>query len=228
MTVTWQQYTILLPRKVKVLKRSINVLLFDWDGTLADSEQLGRAAFDKCFAELGVSFSNEIYERFYSPNWYRIYEALGLPRESWPRADQLWRYHYEQQTAKLINGAAETLLDLSRKGYRLGVVTSGNEDRVAHEIDDAALPQVFQVMVCAEHITHQKPHPEGLDIALRRLGCSAAQAAYVGDTPEDIQMGKRAGVLTIGVRSTYPSSFRLASCNPDLYLSSITELKDHF
>jgi len=52
-----------------------------------------------------------------------------------------------------------TLLDLSRKGYRLGVVTSGYEDRVAHEIDNATLPQVFEVMVCAEPITHQKPAP---------------------------------------------------------------------
>jgi HAD superfamily hydrolase (TIGR01549 family) len=208
--------------------RSIEVLLFDWDGTLADSERLGRAAFDKCFAELGVSFSNEIYDRFYSPNWYSIYAALGLPRATWPRADELWRYHYGQQTAKLVKGAAETLLDLHGKGYRLGIVTSANEDRVSYEIDDAAMARIFEVVVCAEHIAHRKPHPEGLDIALRRLNCSPAQAAYIGDTPEDIEMGKRGGVLTIGVLSTYPNSVRVQSCDPDLYLNSITELKDHF
>jgi len=210
------------------VNRSIEVLLFDWDGTLADSERLGRAAFDKCFAQLGVNFSNEIYDRFYSPNWYSIYEALGLPRETWPRADELWRYHYGQQTAKLVEGAAETLLYLHSKGYRLGIVTSANEDRVSCEIDDAALAWIFKVVVCAEHITHKKPHPEGLDIALRRLKCSPARAAFIGDTPEDIEMGKQAAVFTIGVRSTYPSSVRIQSYDPDLYLNTIAELKDHF
>jgi len=208
--------------------QAIKVLLFDWDGTLVDSEKLGRAAFDKSFAELGVHFSDEIYEASYSPNWYSIYEALGLPRERWQKADELWRRHYGEQTAKLVTGAADTLLVLHRKGYQLGVVTSGNEDRVAQEIAEASLSEIFEVTVCAEQITNKKPHPEGLEIALRRLDCAREHAAYVGDAPEDIQMGKQAGILTIGVRSNYPSSARLLDFQPDLYVDSIERLIDHF
>ena len=85
---------------------SISTLLFDWDGTLADSAHLGLAAFQKTFAELGVSFGLDIYEATYSPNWYTTYEALGLPKEKWPLADDVWRLRYEKETAQLIEEQA--------------------------------------------------------------------------------------------------------------------------
>jgi HAD superfamily hydrolase (TIGR01549 family) len=207
---------------------SVSTLLFDWDGTLVDSAHLGLAAFQETFAELGVNFRLDIYEDTYSPNWYTTYEALGLPKEKWPRADDLWRLHYEKQTARLIEGAADTLLALHRKGYRLGVVTSGNEGRVACEIKQSALANLFEVVICSEHIVNRKPHPEGLEIALARLSSKHEESAYVGDAPEDIQMGKRANLLTVGVRSNYPSSARLRVSAPDIYLESIMELSSHF
>jgi pyrophosphatase PpaX len=207
---------------------SITTLLFDWDGTLADSAQLGLAAFQKTFAELGVAFSPDIYAAAYSPNWYSTYEALGLPRDKWELADNLWRLHYGEEMAQLVEGAAETLLGLHRKGYRLGVVTSGHENRVCREIDQSALAEVFGVVVCNEHTTNRKPHPEGLEIALQQLNRRPEESAYAGDAPEDIEMGRTARVLTVGVRSTFPSSTRLLSSEPDIYLESITELSNHF
>jgi HAD superfamily hydrolase (TIGR01549 family) len=206
----------------------ITTLLFDWDGTLADSAGLGLSAFQKTFADLGVAFPLEVYEATYSPNWYATYEALGLPEEQWQAADDLWLKHYGEQTAQLIEGAAQTLADLKQKGYRLGVVSSGSESRVCREIEQAAISELFEVVVCNEHIVNKKPHPEGLEIALGRLGSASSKSCYVGDAPEDIQMGKQAGVLTVGVRSSYPSSARVLSANPDLYLESLTELTQHF
>ena len=208
--------------------RTITTLLFDWDGTLADSAQLGLAAFQKTFAELGVAFAPDIYEATYSPNWYLTYEALGLPKDKWQLADDLWRRHYGEEAAQLVSGAAETLLGLDRKGYRLGVVTSGHENRVGREIDQSALAGIFEVVICNEDTINRKPHPEGLEIALRRLNNRPEEAAYIGDAPEDIEMGKRAGVLTVAVRSTYPSSARLLSSEPNIYLESISGLAGHF
>lgn len=208
--------------------RQQRTLLFDWDGTLADSAGLGLAAFQKTFAELGVAFPLDVYEAAYSPNWYSTYKALGLPKEQWQIADDLWLRHYGEETAELIDGVAETLLDLDDRGYRLGVVTSGSESRVVREIEKSALSEVFEVVVCNEHIVQKKPHPEGLELALRKLNSAREVAAYVGDAPEDIQMGKAAQVLTVGVRSTYPSSKRLLAAGPDIYLESLSELSRHF
>ena len=206
----------------------VNTLLFDWDGTLADSAGLGLLAFQKTFAQLGFAFPLDIYEATYSPNWYSTYEALGLPKDKWQQADDLWLQHYGEETAELIDGVGETLLDLRTRGYLLGVVTSGSESRVLREIERSVLKSSFDVVICNEHITRKKPHPEGLLLALEKLNASSEVAAYVGDAPEDIQMGKTAQVLTVGVRSTYPSSKRLRAAAPDIYLESLTELTDYF
>lgn len=210
------------------MHRDINALLFDWDGTLVDSAHLGLVAFEKTFSELGVTFAHDIYEAKYSPNWYSTYEALGLPKDLWQTADDLWLQHYGEQSAQLIEGVGETLLALITKGYRLAVVTSGSRSRVCREVEQSVLKNAFAAIVCNEDIVNKKPHPEGLERAIRDLNVDPSQCAYVGDAPEDIEMGRRGNVMTIGVRSAYPSSARVRNANPDLYLERIAELADHF
>jgi HAD superfamily hydrolase (TIGR01549 family) len=211
-----------------ITKSEVTTLIFDWDGTLADSAHLGLVAFQKTFAELGYLFPIDIYESSYSPNWYTTYQALGLPRHLWKQADALWLQHYGEETAELIMGVGETLTSLHRSGYRLGVVTSGSESRVTREIGVSVLKGLLDAVVCNEHITNKKPHPEGLELALDKLSSKPHETAYVGDAPEDIEMGKRSNVLTVGVRSNYPSSSRLLAAEPDIYLESIAELTSHF
>ncbi|MEK6282431.1 MAG: HAD family hydrolase [Acidobacteriota bacterium] len=208
--------------------RSITTLLFDWDGTVVDSAHLGLIAYEKSFAALGIPFDHDTYRSVYSPNWLSVYEGMGLPKEHWQRADELWTQHYDEQSAQLIAGAGETLGKLRQKGYRLGVVSSGNDCRISREIKELGLAGFFEVVICHEQIENRKPHPEGLEVAMRSLGCLQAESCYVGDTPEDIEMGKRAGVLTVGVRSAYPTSWKLRSQSPDIYIESFVELSDHF
>jgi len=207
---------------------AINTLLFDWDGTLVDSAHLGLAAFEKTFSELGVVFAHDIYEAKYSPNWYSTYEALGLPKDLWQTADDLWIRHYGEQSAALIDGVGETLLSLRRKGYQLGIVSSGSRSRVDREVQQSVLKDEFAVIICNEDIVNKKPDPEGLVLAMRALNVASSQCAYVGDAPEDIEMGRRGNVLTVGVRSTYPSSARVPNAKPNLYLQQITDLMTHF
>jgi pyrophosphatase PpaX len=206
----------------------ITTLLFDWDGTLVDSAQLGLTAFEQSFASLGIAFDHEIYRKVYSPNWYSVYEAMGLPKDKWQIADELWVKHYGAQPAQPVEGAQKTITELKQKGYRLGVVSSGNDYRVCREIKDLGLDTVFDVIVCNEQMQNKKPDPEGLETAMHSLGCSREESCYVGDSPEDIEMGKRAGLLTVGVRSAYPTSWKLESYKPDIYIRSITELSEHF
>ena len=207
---------------------SIDTLFFDWDGTLLDSERLGYAAFEKTFRELEIAFSIEDYESLYSPNWYTMYEALGLPRTRWQIADDLWIHHYGEELPKLVTGGMETLRKLERKGYRMGIVSSGTRSRVVREIDALQLTAAFRVVVCNEDMVNKKPHPEGLEKAMLQLSCPKQSCSYIGDSPEDILMGKSADVLTVGIRSAYPTHARLRHTNPDIYLESITELLLHF
>ena len=209
-------------------QRRFKLIVFDWDGTLADSAHLGLLAFEKTFDELGFPFEHAVYEATYSPNWYSTYEALGLPRERWQIADELWTRHYGEQSAPLIDGVGETLLSLRGKGYQLAIVSSGTRTRVCREVEQSVLAGAFGVIVCNEDIVNKKPHPEGLLQAMQKMNVAASQCAYIGDAPEDIEMGRRGKLMTIGVRSSYPSSARVPAAKPDLYLERLAELTDHF
>ena len=209
------------------MNNSVTTILFDWDGTLVDSAHLGLQAFQETFAELGEPFPIDVYESTYSPNWYATYEGLGLPRDKWHRADELWLLHYGDQLAELIEGVGETLLHFQEAGYKLGIVSSGSNARVCREIESCRLTNVFSVVICNDHVINKKPHPEGLEKALQSIASLSEETAYVGDAPEDIQMGKAANVLTVGVRSSYPSSSRLLSAEPDIYLERLSDLESY-
>ena len=117
---------------------SITTILFDWDGTLADSAGLGLAAFQKTFAELGVALPLDAYEASYSPNWYATYEALGLPKDRWQRADELWMMHYGQQSADLIAGVAGDRpdVDLTGRDHVLHLARHRNVREVRLQVGD--------------------------------------------------------------------------------------------
>ncbi|HTY62167.1 MAG TPA: HAD family hydrolase [Acidobacteriota bacterium] len=207
---------------------SIDTILFDWDGTLLDSAPYAFQAFQKAFADLGIALERDLYDRIYSPNWYGMYQALELPEQRWREADELWTQHYGQKTAPLVEGSRDVLGALTGGGYWLGIVTSGSRIRVTRELKVLELENIFGAVVCNEDVIHKKPHPEGVQLALRHLDKNAESCCYVGDSPADMEMGKRAGVKTIGIRSGYPSSRELPGTNPDLFFDSIFQLRDHF
>jgi phosphoglycolate phosphatase-like HAD superfamily hydrolase len=99
---------------------------------------------------------------------------------------------------------------------------------VRAEITKLDLAETFDVVICNEDTVNKKPHPEGLQKAMVAMRKGPEVCAYVGDSPEDVEMGKQAGLLTVGVRSAYPGSKRLLGSQPDIYLESIPEILNHF
>src|ERR1700731_4819431 len=61
-------------------KRSIEGVLFDWDGTLIDSYHADASAYLAMFDEMGIPWGIEELEKNYSPDWYQVYRSAGLPR----------------------------------------------------------------------------------------------------------------------------------------------------
>jgi HAD superfamily hydrolase (TIGR01509 family) len=201
----------------------IDTFFFDWDGTLNDSAQQAFEAFQKTFAALGLPIEREEYEQVYTPDWYAMFTQLGLSKERWAEADDLWMQFYDHKSARMVPDGREVLNELVRKGYATGVVTSGSRARIEREIEVFGLREVFRVVVYGEDVVNRKPHPEGLALAMERAQKKPDNCCYVGDCPQDIEMGRSAGMKTVGVRSRYPASGRLADARPDFLCNSLQE-----
>lgn len=198
-------------------------VIFDWDGTLLDSFRADTRAYRSMFRALAIDFSDAQLARHYSPDWYRVYRAARIPKRQWNLADRLWGVAYRKENPRLIVGVRAVLGKLSRS-FALGLVTSGDRKRVVRQLREFGLQERFPVCICSEDASPRKPHPAPLRAAIRSMGVSAADCVYVGDTPEDMEMARRAGVRSIGVTGPFPSSVRLKAAHPTMLLGSIQEL----
>lgn len=199
-------------------------VLFDWDGTLADTAEASYRCYVRMFAELGIVFDREVYARTYSPNWYLTFRALGLPEEKWATADSRWLAHFAEEPVELIEGAREVLEALTARGLATGIVTSGGRERVGRELEAHRLAAHLHECVFGSDVKEKKPHPEGLLLCLERLRMRPEEAVYVGDSPEDIAMARAAGVYSVAVAGSYPNRTALAEARPDAFTNSIRDV----
>lgn len=204
---------------------SIDAVLLDWDGTLLDSFEADAAAYLEMFQAMGIGWGLEELAQHYSPDWYKVYRAARLDRRRWQEADRLWRQAYGRHRPKLVAGARGVLRQLERR-YELGLVTSGNRSRVASQLRTHRLTSMFAARVYHEDVRRRKPHPESVRVALDRLALPAARAVYVGDSAEDVEMARRAGMRSIGIPGSFPTARRLAASQPDALLPSLLHLPD--
>lgn len=201
-------------------------VLFDWDGTLLNSFRADERAYRAMFRTLGITFTPEDLARNYHPDWYRVYRAAKIHRSRWNEADRIWRKAYAQENPRLLPAARAVLHNLARR-FTLGLVTSGSRDRVCLQLQNLKVEKHFGVRICAEDASRRKPHPAPLKMALRLAGLSPKDCVYVGDSPQDIEMARRAGVRSIGIPGPFPTKRGLRAAHPNLLLDSLKDLPNH-
>jgi HAD superfamily hydrolase (TIGR01549 family) len=206
--------------------RLLRAVLFDWDGTLVDTAEANYRCYVKLFGSYGIAFDRDAFRRTYSPNWHLTYSALGLPEERWAEADARWLDHYCREEVVLIEGAREAVARVRAAGLQAGLVTSGDCARVGRELASLDMARLFDVVVCSEDIVQRKPHPEALLLALERLGVPPAHAAYVGDSPEDVQMAQAAEVMAVGIPGGFPNRDALAAARPEVLAPTLAAAMD--
>jgi len=177
------------------------------------------------FRELGLAWGLAELEQNYSPDWYAVYRAAGIPEDRWEDADRAWRTHYAKHRSKLMNGTRRILRELAVQ-HRLGLVTSGDRERVSRQLGEFQLTDVFETYVCGGDTPEKKPRPEPLLLALQQMKIDAQHCVYVGDTPEDLLMAQAAGVRAIAVLGPFPTEKRLRAAEPEHLLRSLEELPE--
>ena len=204
-------------------RRAFRAVLFDWDGTLVDSAEATYRSYVSLFAHYGIAYDRPRFALTYSPAWQRTYRAVGLAEEHWPAADARWLSLYAGEASTLLPGARPALEALAAAGLLLGLVTSGDRSRVTAELVELGVSHLFRVVVCGGDLPAKKPRPEPLLLALDRLAVRPEDIAYVGDSPEDIEMTKAAGGFAVAIPGGFPNHEALAASEPDAHAASLGE-----
>ena len=177
------------------------VVLFDLDGTVIDSGAIILASMRHAAETVvgGEWTDGELMKAVGGPGLEAQMVALDPDRVD--ELVRVYREHNEPLHDQLESclGMEDALATLKERGHRLGIVTA--KRRVTVDLAFARLPleHLFETVVGGDETEQHKPHPAPLLLALERLGASPEDAAYVGDSPFDMQAAKAAGLYAIGV-----------------------------
>jgi pyrophosphatase PpaX len=204
------------------------VVLFDLDGTLVDSGPIILASYKhatRTVLDLDVP-DDELMALVGGPG---LHEQMA--RFSMARADELvrvYRAHNEPLHAGLLAfpGVEGALRALRAEGHRLGVVTAKRRPTVQLAFETVRIGDVYDVVVGSDDTERHKPFPDPILRALELLGASAAEAAYVGDSPYDIEAARAAGVHAVWVSwgGIHDEERILQGRHPDAIVHSAEEL----
>ena len=206
----------------------VSAVLFDWDGTLADSCAVIRRASLTVYRHFGIPMDEARYRATFRPDWHESYRLLGIPEERWDEAGVIWgaSYREHRNEVALYPGVAGMVGRLAEAGFALGIVTSADRQRFLEDLERTGIAARFGALAAFEDTPRKKPHPESLRLALRQLGVPPERALYAGDRHEDVEMGRRAGTRTAAVVSAFSDEALLLAARPDLLLAGILDLPD--
>lgn len=182
---------------------SLRAVLYDFDGTLADTTDLILRCYRHTMTvHLGECPPDEEWLRgFGTPLEIQIRRFARSPAEERAMLDT---YRVRQRlefdgALRPFAGAADTIAELSRLGVALAIVTSRHRESTLRGMQLCGLSEYFTCIVTPEDVRNAKPHPEPVNQALERLGVKPEDAIFIGDSPHDITAGRAAGTRTAAV-----------------------------
>ena len=183
-----------------------SLVIFDFDGTLADTRELIVRTNQEAQRRMGYPVLEEaqIVRTIGIPLRDGILAMFpDLPIDTLPAWVQTYREVFESLKQEVVPAlfphVKETLAGLQERGCRMAVASSRGTPSLVDFLQEMGLAPYISCVVGADDVTHAKPHPEPVLKALQALSVAPSQALVVGDMPVDIQMGLAAGAWTCGV-----------------------------
>lgn len=181
----------------------MKAIIFDFDGTLANTLPVCDLAFQHVFKEFDQrELSTQEIRDMFGPSETGIIRQNLLAANK-EEAIELYYAKYMEHHTQLVAHNQEIhnlLLHLRKEGFQLGIVTGKARRSLDISLEALQMDDFFDVIITGDDVIKPKPDPEGLFKALSSLGTGPEDAVFIGDSDADIQAGIQAKVFTIGVQ----------------------------
>ena len=204
----------------------IRGLLFDFDGTLLDTNELIIQSFLHVLEpEFPGKFTREDMIPFIGPSLIESFSTIDSNRaEEWVRQYRIWNDKHHDELAKEFDGVKSTLYLLREKGLRLAIVSTKSFQPLSKGIRLLGIEDLIEIVVSMDDVNNVKPNPEPILLALKKLNLEKENVLMIGDNSHDIIGGQNAGVRTAGVAWTMKGEEFLMQFKPDYMLHHMSDL----
>jgi HAD superfamily hydrolase (TIGR01549 family) len=182
-------------------------IMFDVEGTLVDCVPQTLQCWQRTFRAFGFEFSVPELHRHSGRDPDDMMRALLAPGDaerlsSSLKKEQGKRYREEcLPKVQAFSGVRLLFEALAERGCQRALVTSCAKDELDHYMKLTGIAELVSLIACGEDVDHQKPHPDLIELAVRKSGRSPQSSFMIGDTPYDAQAARAAGTTPIGLLS---------------------------
>ncbi|MEP0979180.1 HAD-IA family hydrolase [Leptolyngbya sp. FACHB-17] len=195
--------------KVKFYKGKVVLaaILYDLDGTIADTDPVHFIAWQDCLSEFGISINETIYKQRMSGRTNPPIIAEFLPQLTPPESEALAdrkeaRFRELATQLQPMAGLLELIDWAKQHSLKQAVVTNAPRENAHFMLQVLKLDQVFDRLILADDLGIGKPDPAPYNYALKEFGLEAHQALAFEDSPSGVRSAVAAGIPTIGITST--------------------------
>lgn len=206
-------------------------LIFDFDGTLADTQRGILATAQEVLRRMGRGPADEkaLAATIGLPLIENFTRGAGLSEEEAGRAVEIYRDIFESVAIPTITpfpGVEETLAALFSRGVPMAVASSRGQRSLEILMQHTGLDRYIPLthVFGLETAARPKPAPDMVYVILGKLGAKPEETLVIGDTTFDIEMGKAAGCYTCGVTWGNQSASQLAGASPNYLLDDLRQL----
>ena len=195
----------------------VEVIIFDLDGTLVDSEPLQYQAFNEVFSRHGHPVSPEEYDEWRGwqvvPRWIES-RGLSLPSELIRQRKKVVYDRLIRDEVTLKPGARQ-LVEQAVEHFRLGIASGSRRDSIVECLEKFDLIRHFEVLCSTTEVGRGKPHPDVLLETARKMSVMPASVVVVEDSVTGLRAANAAGMRCIVCPDSFlapsPASLELAS-----------------
>lgn len=213
-----------------VIVKPIRYLIFDFDGTLADTAEGIIVTAQETLRRMGVPnvAPEAIRATIGLPLGISLRIAGNLPEEKEAEAVAIYRELFAQLELgriRIYPGVAETLAEFAARGIPMAIATSRGANSLERILSGWELSGYFPVRATSADGFPSKPALDMVLALLKRLNAPADETLVVGDTTFDIEMGNRAGCRTCAVTYGNHAGERLKTASPTWLIDEFAALR---
>lgn len=209
----------------------MRLIIWDFDGTLADTRPVIEAGMDHTLEVLGLDpgLRDQWLKCVGLPveeGIQRTFGHLGIGLEPVAQAYRSFKHLEHEYLIKGFDGMTELLEELRGLGLPMAIASSKRGTPLRRQLKALGWEGYFDPLVTPDEVRLAKPDPESLFLCLAAHHVEAADAVMVGDTTYDLDMAQRAGVPSVAVGHGFSSQEAMAAFQPRAYAPDVPALRD--